>query len=309
MRYYYTPDTLFLRGNFSSASTGIRGGVRNVSTILNHTVPADLPGTNPFGHLERLIAGEGFGSDFFGLLTAVDMRHLCILHYDYIAVFITAGVQRKGENTHTINIIVHSSQCLAAGAQLGAIITVSGAKAEALRCLGYDCTGTPTDAVVIACEGEEIHEFAGPVSEAGKRIYEAVRFGVQEAIQRHEGNVERKTPSMFIFSRYGGDHWAEWNAEGCPYYPCHFPGQRCELCYCPFYPCRDAGLGEDVESTGGGKVWSCSRCTLVHRPEVIDYVLQHPEAPLRELKRIPAGKVKPRPTATTKPQKKKKEKT
>ncbi|MDD1676200.1 MAG: adenosylcobinamide amidohydrolase [Methanomicrobiales archaeon] len=305
MRYYYTRDTLFVRGNFSAASTGIHGGVRKVSTIFNHTVPADFPEPDPFGYLERLIAREGFGPDFFGLLTAVDMQHLCILHFDFIAVFITAGVQQEAEKSHTINIIVLSSQGLAPGAQLEAIITVSGAKAEALGCLGYACTGTPTDAVVIACEGKEMHEFAGPVSEAGKRIHDAVQFGVQEAIRRHEGRIERKTPSMFIFSRYGGDHWVEWKAEGCPYYPCHFAGQRCELCYCPFYPCRDVDLGEDVESIGGGTVWSCSRCMLMHRPEVVDYVLEHPEAPLGELKKIHGRIPGSRSMGKTKPRKKK----
>jgi adenosylcobinamide hydrolase len=287
MRYHYTRDTLFLRGSFTAASTGIRGGMRKVSTILNHSVSMDFSEPYPLGFLERLTAREGYGSDFFGLLTAVEMRHLCILHYDNISAFITAGVRLQGAGkVHTINTIIYSNQGLEPGAILEAIITVCGAKAEALRCLGYDCTGTPTDAVVVACEGETMHEFAGPLTETGIRIYEAVRFGVQEAIRRHEGLVSRENPSMFVYSRYGGDHWAEWMPKGCPYYPCHFPGQRCELCYCPFYPCADVDLGEYVESQSGGQVWSCSKCVLVHRPEVVDYVIQHPEAPLGELKRL-----------------------
>jgi adenosylcobinamide hydrolase len=285
MRYFYTRDTLFVRGSFSAASTGLAGGVRIVSTLLNHTVPADFS-EDACRVLEQRVAREGFGPDFFGLLTAVEMRNLCILHYDYIAVFITAGLQESQGKSRTINIIVHSSQGLNAGAQLGAVITVCDAKAEALRCLGYDCSGTPTDAVIVACEGEAVHEFAGPLSETGRRIHEAVLVGVQEAVRRHTGAVQRSAPSMFIYSRYGGDHWAEWSAQGCPYYPCHFAGQRCELCYCPLYPCGDTTLGEYVESMAGGKVWSCAGCSLVHRPEVVEYLLEHPEAPLAELKRV-----------------------
>jgi len=55
----------------------------------------------------------------------------------------------------------------------------------------------------------------------------------------------------------------------CERYPCHFPEQDCALCFCPFYPCLD-------ERTGGffdkGE-WSCSNCTLIHKKEVSDAVL------------------------------------
>ena len=56
--------------------------------------------------------------------------------------------------------------------------------------------------------------------------------------------------------------------EGCSYYPCHFDGQNCSLCYCPFYPCGDELLGKYVTSRKGGKVWSCQDCYWIHRNEV-----------------------------------------
>ena len=42
MRYYHISDGLYIRGTFRAASTGINGGIIDVSTILNHTVPKDF---------------------------------------------------------------------------------------------------------------------------------------------------------------------------------------------------------------------------------------------------------------------------
>lgn len=287
MRYFLRGDTLFIRGGFRAASTGIDGGVRAVSTLLNHTVPRDFDHADPHRYLGRLVSAEGFGSDFFGLLTAVGMKSLCILHYDFITAFVTAGVSNPNPGgPGTINIIVYSSQPLAESAMLTLIMTATEAKSKALAELGRPFTGTTTDAVIVAWEGEgQEHEYAGTLTEAGSRCYEAVRFGVREALRRHEGEVVRDEPSFFIFSRYGGSHWVEWQKEGCPYYPCHFQGQRCDFCYCPFYPCGDEELGSWVQSSTGGRVWSCQACRLVHEPEIADYLTRNPEAPLAELKR------------------------
>ncbi|MEM2124285.1 MAG: cysteine-rich small domain-containing protein, partial [Methanolinea sp.] len=142
----------------------------------------------------------------------------------------------------------------------------------------------PRDTLVVACEGDVVHADASPASVLGSRIAEAVRFGARTL---REGGQRggRGRPRFFIYSRYQGDHWAEWVPEECPYYPCHFPGQRCDFCYCPFYPCGDETLGQWVTSgTKNGPVWSCSDCTLLHEPAIADYLIAHPEASLRELK-------------------------
>jgi adenosylcobyric acid synthase len=55
----------------------------------------------------------------------------------------------------------------------------------------------------------------------------------------------------------------------CSYYPCHFRGQNCSLCFCPFYPCEDPELGRSVDSNRGGKVWSCIDCYWIHRSDVV----------------------------------------
>lgn len=287
MRYFVRDDTLFLRGRFRAASTGINGGIADVTTVLNHTVPHDF-NDDPSRHLDLLAARHGLFNEYFGLLTAVGMHHLCVLQYDFITVFITAGVTNPTPPPapHTINIIVYSREGMGDAALLETIITATGAKAQALHDLGYNFPGTTTDAVAVACgrDAPRAHTYAGTLTEAGRRVHAAVLHGVPEALARHEGDVRRSDPSFFVYSRYGGDHWVEWQEEGCPYYPCHFPGQRCDYCYCPCYPCTDEDLGEWVESSGGGRIWGCADCTLLHVPKVANYMKRNPEATLAELK-------------------------
>jgi adenosylcobinamide hydrolase len=280
MRYYLRDGTLLVRGSFRAVSTGPGGGFGTARTLLNHTVPPDWDEPDPLRELATSIAQEGLPDDFFGLLTAVPMKYLCVLQYDFITAFISAGIGRR-----TINIIITSTEGMTDAALAGAIITATEAKAEALRELSRPVPGTPTDAVIVASEGEPVHPYAGPLTEAGKRIRAAVLAGVPEALHRFEGAVTRDAPSYFIFSRYGGDHWVEWIARDCPYYPCHFAGQRCDFCYCPFYPCGDLTLGQWVGSSSrNGSVWNCAGCTLLHEPEIADYLARNPDAPLRELK-------------------------
>ncbi|MCD4807564.1 MAG: threonine-phosphate decarboxylase CobD [Methanococcoides sp.] len=60
----------------------------------------------------------------------------------------------------------------------------------------------------------------------------------------------------------------------CEYYPCHFSGQDCTFCFCPFYPCEDPKTGGSwIESTTGIEVWSCEKCKILHKPEVVQEVL------------------------------------
>ena len=289
MRYHYDKDTVYIRGTFRAASTGIDGGLKNITTIHNHTVPKDFSHDKPGEVIKKILGRKGYGTDSFGLLTAVRMQHLCILQYDYITVFVTAGVSNPNPNPaepHTINIIVTSDESMSDAAILETIMTATEAKVHALRDLGHDFTGTTSDAVVVAAvvENDPKHVYAGTFTEIGRRVYTAVLKGVTASLDRHEGRELRSGPSYFIFSRYGGDHWVEWQIKGCPYYPCHFKGQACDFCYCPFYPCQDSELGEYVDSSSGGKVWACTNCLLLHKPEVAAYLKKHPDATLDELK-------------------------
>lgn len=285
MRYYLRRGTLILRGSFRAASTGISGGLSRVSTILNHSMEPGGIRRDPERELQGILACEGLPPDFFGLVTSVDMNHLCILQYDFITVFITAGIPSGTASGDSISLIIYSREGMTDAALLESILTATEAKTSALGSMGYLFSGTPGDAVIVACEGKSRHESARTRSDAGDRISAAVRFGVPEALHRHEGTVSREHPSFFIYSRFQGDHWVEWLPDQCPYYPCHFAGQACDYCYCPFYPCSDETLGQWVKSSSrDGSVWNCSPCTLLHQPVVAKYLADHPEASLEELK-------------------------
>ncbi len=159
-------------------------------------------------------------------------------------------------------------------------------RAEALLKEGLPLTGTPADAVIAACEGEERHRSAGRMTDAGKRVREAVLHGIPEALTRHDTGDTSGRPAFFMFSRIKGEHWIAWSPENCPYYPCHSEGQSCDFCYCPFYPCRDETLGQWAESSNGSRVWNCARCTLLHTPEVAAYLKKYPGASREELVRL-----------------------
>ena len=287
MRYYFDTRTLFIRGTFRAASTGINGGIRPVSTLINHTVPSGWRHEDSQKELEFIAAAEGIDQDFFGLLTAVPVQQCCILQYDFVTVFITAGVRREPPaDAGTINIIACSSEGMEDAALLETIMVASEAKAEALQAMDLPLTGTPTDAVIAGCEGSIKHRCAGRLTDTGLRVREAVLYGLPEALKHHDAAGPSGVPSFFIFSRFKGEHWVEWTPRDCPYFPCHFPDQRCDFCYCPFYPCGDENPGQWLESSKGGKVWNCARCTLLHEPEIADHLKKFPGASLLELQRL-----------------------
>jgi len=284
MRYFFRNGTLFLRGHFRAASTGIAGGLRGVSTIVVHApVPAEK-GVDRLRILERAVQREGLPPDFFGLFAGGPSSHFCILQYDSLMVFVTPGMTGSPGG---LNLVVYSREGMSDGALLGAIATTAAARA-ALSCGEGNGEGAARfpDTIVVACEGEVTPGDASPLPGIGSRIGEAVRFGAKVVLERAATRGAAKgRPAFFIFSRYQGEHWAEWVPEECPYYPCHFPGQRCDFCYCPFYPCGDESLGQWVQgSSRNGPVWNCSSCTLLHEPAIADYLRAHPEATLRELK-------------------------
>ena len=287
MRYYSDETTLYIRGAFRAASTGIDGGLRSLPTLINHTVPAGWDRKEPEKEIELVAARAGIAHDVFGLLTAVPIQDLCVLQYDFITVFVTAGIHAdRPADPGTINIIVYSGEGMGDAALLETIIVATEAKTEALLATGRPLSGTPTDAVIAASEGMVKHRYAGRLTEPGRRVRDAVLKGVPEALARYEGKARQAAPAFFIFSRFGGEHWVEWTPVNCPYYPCHFPGQRCDFCYCPFYPCGNESLGQWTESSNHGRVWNCARCTLLHEPVVADYLKRFPGATLKELMQV-----------------------
>lgn len=121
MRYYFKPDTLIVRGNFRAVSNGISGGIKDVHTLLNISVPRGFS-EDAAKYIDLVSAKYGFLHPQFGLLTAVPMKNLCIAQYDYITAFVTAAVS---DRNRTINIIVTSAKPMTDSALLGALMTVT----------------------------------------------------------------------------------------------------------------------------------------------------------------------------------------
>jgi adenosylcobinamide hydrolase len=247
-----------------------------------------LPGVthpDPGKLLEFAASAEGYGSGFLGLLTPVPVQNLCVLRYDFITVFIVAGLGRGGKNeAGGVSIIVCSAMNLPDSALVELVMVASEAKAEALLSAGENMTGTPVDGIIAVCEGGTHYDTrAGRSSEAGRRVREAVLQGIPIALARSAVSVAPSREAFFVYSRINGEHWVEWTPEHCQYYPCHFQDQCCDFCYCPFYPCGRTALGKWAESSSGGRVWNCAGCTLLHEPAIAAYLKQNPDATLEEL--------------------------
>ena len=303
MRYYLRPDALIVRGTFRAVSSGVTGGLGDVSTLLNISVPPGFT-ADAAAYVSRISARYGFLSPEFGLLTAVPVNNTCIAQYDEITVFATAAVS---DRNRTVNLIVVSAVPMTDAALLGALMTVTEAKVKVLADRKIGSASLATDAAIVACEktGGRPEEFAGPVTEIGLKISQAVSFALTEALVRFDNYLltnwgvsrgwaagkyselaKRHRPSFFIYSRYGGDHWNEWLPEGCPYYPCHgFDRQVCTFCYCPLYPCRDPEFSEEID-TPRGALWSCQDCRFIHEPAVAGHLQRNPEAGVAELKAV-----------------------
>ncbi|WP_456486247.1 alpha-ribazole phosphatase CobZ [Candidatus Alkanophaga liquidiphilum] len=192
-RYIEVRSTLPL-GFEVLSSAPFNGGLRRAKAILNVHVPHDFNEDSEAFYLRFLIE-EGFEpAEVVGLLTAASMGNAEVVAQNKVLVVATAGC--------TINVIVVVAEKMTASAMTNAIIVATEAKAAALRDLdvrykelskdGSVITGTPTDAVVIAClnsDGGTPHKYAGVLTEIGSEIYECVREAVEKAFVK-----ERNAP-------------------------------------------------------------------------------------------------------------------
>ncbi|RSS78592.1 adenosylcobinamide amidohydrolase [Streptomyces sp. WAC06614] len=179
----------------SSAVLG--GGIGERSWILNAQVPHGYRRTDPDRHLADLARDAGAHGAGVGLMTAADVSRHVHARDGGVQVSVTAGLEVRGwaaspaEGTlrpaepGTINIVATLPVALSDAALVNAVATATEAKVQGLLEAGYDCTGTPTDAVCIAARsprpGEEVHAFAGPRSVWGARLARAVHHAVRSA--------------------------------------------------------------------------------------------------------------------------------
>ncbi len=182
--YWVSDDTLIVSGNFFGVSTGLLGGWKKVRYAFNHTVSSGDELIDPVAYLRNVAKRYGLRR-YFGLLTAVPMDKLCITECGSVLTFATAGVLNPNERIGTINVIVVVDARMSRAAMLNAIITVTEAKSNALLTMGYDFTGTNTDAVIVlsTCRGR-YHRYSGPASDIGREIWHSVRDAVLGSVKK-----------------------------------------------------------------------------------------------------------------------------
>ncbi|OII64026.1 adenosylcobinamide amidohydrolase, partial [Streptomyces sp. CC77] len=167
------------------------------SWVLNAQVSHGYRRTDPARHLAELARGAGVTGPGVGLMTAADVRAHGRGEDDGVEAVVTAGLGVRGwaaapgtgtaapAAPGTVNIVVALPVALTDAALVNAVATATEAKVQALLDAGYDCSGTPTDAVCVAARapGSDggAHAFAGPRSLWGARLARAVHTAVREA--------------------------------------------------------------------------------------------------------------------------------
>jgi adenosylcobinamide amidohydrolase len=176
----------------ASAPHGGGMGVRR--WVVNAQVPASYARRDPDHHLARLAVSMGLAGRGVGLLTAADVRAYRACTDGGVEVFATVGLghpikaaapetARQNVLVGTVNVVAVLPERLSDAALVNAVATVTEAKAQALHDLGYDATGTATDAVCILCPVDgRVSDFGGPRSVWGSRLARAAHAAIADPI-------------------------------------------------------------------------------------------------------------------------------
>jgi adenosylcobinamide amidohydrolase len=192
-----------------ASSAVLGGGMGWVRTWINAQVPPDYARTDPADHLRELARDLRAEPPVVGMLTAALVRDHATVGRGSALVVATVGLgdplAAAGEIASTvaaagtINILVRVEAPLTDTALVGAVCTAVEAKAQALAEAGVTATngpgfatGTPTDAVCVACPpvqepaGAPALEFAGTATSVGGDVARAVRDAVLVGAARYE---------------------------------------------------------------------------------------------------------------------------
>lgn len=179
----------------SSAVLG--GGLGERGWVLNMQVPPGYGRMDPEAHLWAVARAEGVRGPGVALMTAAEVSAFGETEDGGVRAVATAGVGVTSWAAEpeaglpgipppgTINIVAALPVPLTDAALVNAVSTATEAKVQALLESGYDCSGTPTDAVCVAARtpGREPAEgFAGPRSLWGARLARAVHGAVRGSL-------------------------------------------------------------------------------------------------------------------------------
>jgi len=174
------------------ASAPLGGGLGRREWVINAQVPPTYARVDPEDHLIELATSNGLSGQGVGMLTAVDLRTVRREVDGGACVDVSVGLtvptwaaapdesrQRRSPAPGTINIVGIVPERLSPAAMVNAVMSVTEAKAQALREAGIPGTGTASDAVCIACPDDgPAHGFGGPRSQWGSRLARAVHRAV-----------------------------------------------------------------------------------------------------------------------------------
>lgn len=209
------------------ASAILGGGIREAHWVINAHVRPDYGRMDPQRHLTEIAAQAGLNAgQGVGLLTAADLGRVATA-FDgpepdprtgqgtkAVRCDATVGVSYptwasapedepipdKPWRPGTINLVCQLPVPLTDAALVGAVITATEAKTQALLAGGVDGTGTASDAIVICCplpehdgdQGDTI-PFAGPRSEWGSRLARAVYASVTDGLTKYPARARLPT--------------------------------------------------------------------------------------------------------------------
>jgi adenosylcobinamide amidohydrolase len=176
-----------------AASTApVGGGLGARHWVVNAQVAGDYRRRDVEQHAAELAAAAGLDGTGVVMLTAVDVRRRVHREDSGVSVEATVGLThvgwaaveplpRESPVVGTINVVAFLPVRLGDAALLNALCTVTEAKTQALVAAGFAGSGTPSDAVTIACPGGGRAEpFGGPRSAWGAPLARAVHAAVRE---------------------------------------------------------------------------------------------------------------------------------
>ncbi|RAJ45656.1 adenosylcobinamide amidohydrolase [Kitasatospora sp. SolWspMP-SS2h] len=176
------------------AGSGVLGGgLGERHWVLNAQVRAGYGRMDPALHLAELAAAQGLTGPGTGLMTAAEVDACTWARDGGATAVVTTGigvptwaaapeVPAARHAPGTINILAVVPAPLSDAGLLNLLTTATEAKVQALLEAGYDCSGTPSDAVCVAVRaprpGAAVEPFGGPRSRWGARLARAVHRAV-----------------------------------------------------------------------------------------------------------------------------------
>ncbi|MGF1425250.1 adenosylcobinamide amidohydrolase [Kitasatospora sp. LaBMicrA B282] len=185
----------------SSAVLG--GGIGERGWVLNAQVRPGYGRMDPAEHLAELAAAQGLTGPGVGLMTAAQVDDGTWAEDGGVTAVVTTGIGVPAWAAEpaapalvpagryvpgTINILAVVPAAVADAGLVNLLATATEAKVQALLDAGYDCSGTPSDAVCVAVRtagpGGEVDPFGGPRSTWGARLARAVHAAVLAGAER-----------------------------------------------------------------------------------------------------------------------------